>query len=304
MSDPNMPPTPGEDPTGGSVPPPPPPPSGMPPPPPPPPGGMPPPPPAPGIPPSGAGYTAYAPGGIAAPQIDVGDSVNWSIKKFQQYIGQFLTLSAVIVAVQVIGGIVVYELARNSGTLTINQQTGALETSSTFWGGIIGALVIGMLVTIAVWLLRIGLLRAALRTSSGEVPSMADLTTGHNTGAYILTAIVVGVLVAVGTLLCILPGLAAAFFLIFAATHSLDKGAGVGDSLRWSFEAVKTNVVPVIILVLLTFVVGIVASLFRHSIAGIVIVGVLTLFIEPIFALLNANIYRKLGQEPIAPVEA
>ena len=188
--------------------------------------------------------------------------------------------------------------------MTINQQTGALETTTSFWGGFVGALVIGMLVTIAVWLLRIGLLRAALRTSSGEVPSLADLTTGHNTGAYILTAIVVGVLVAIGTVLCILPGLAAAFFLIFAATHSLDKGAGVGDSLRWSFEAVKTNVVPVIILVLLTFVVGIIASVFRHSIAGIIIAGVLTLFIEPIFALLNANIYRKLGQEPIAPVGA
>ena len=113
MSDPNMPPPPGEDPNGGSVPPPPPqPPFGVTPPPPPPPPGMPPPPP-PGIPPIPAGATrAYAPGGIAAPQIDVGDSVNWSIKKFQQYIGQFLTLSGVIVAVQVIGGIIVYELAQ------------------------------------------------------------------------------------------------------------------------------------------------------------------------------------------------
>ena len=99
-----------------------------------------------------------------------------------------------------------------------------------------------MLFGIVVWLLRIGLLRAALRTSSGEVPSMADLTTGHNAGAYIAHGVVVGLLTWIGLVLCILPGLAAAFFLIFAATHSLDKGAGVGDSLRWSFEAVKTNV--------------------------------------------------------------
>jgi uncharacterized membrane protein len=272
---------------------------------------MPPPPPgAPGIPPSpgippapGAGYTAYAPGGIAAPQIDVGDSFNWSVKKFQQYLGPFLTLSGIIVVVQVIRGLLVDHLANSVGQLTINQQTGALETTSNFWGGFVGVLLIGVLFGIVVWLLRIGLLRAALRTSQGGVPSISDLTSGHNTWAYIVTAIVVGLLTGVGFLLCFLPGLAALFFFMFSATHSLDKGAGVGDSLRWSFEAVKGNVMPVVILVLLSFVIGILGSLF-HNIGGVVISGVLALFVEPFFALLNANIYRKLGQEPIAPVEA
>jgi uncharacterized membrane protein len=269
----------------------------------------PPPPPAPGIPPSpgippGAGYTAYAPGGIAAPQIDVGDSISWSIKKFQQYLGPFLTLSGVIIVVQAIGGIIAWQLRNHAGTqLTINQQTGALETTSSFWGGLVGALVISIIFGIVVFLLRIGLLRAALRTSSGEAPSMADLTTGRNTGAFILTSIAVAALYFVGFILCVIPGLLVMFFLVFAPTHSLDKGAGVGDSLRWSFEAVKTNVVPVLILVLILVVAGIISAFFR-GIGGVVIAAILGLFLEPFGALLNANVYRKLGQEPIAPVEA
>ena len=40
------------------------------------------------------------------------------------------------------------------------------------------------------------------------------------------------------------------------------------------------------------------------GIGGVVIAAILGLFLEPLGALLNANIYRKLGQEPIAPVEA
>jgi uncharacterized membrane protein len=289
MSDPNLPPPPGDDPFGG--------PPSQPPPPPPPPGGAPPPPP----PPPGGGYAAYVPGGPATTQIDVGESFNWTLKKFQQYLPQFLTLSGIIVAVQAVGGIIVWQLLDSGRSLTVNQETGVIEITSGFWGGLVGSLIISVLFGIAVWLLRIGLLRAALHTTSGREPSVSDLTSGENTGHYIVTALVVGLLTWVGLALCILPGLLVSFFLTFAATHSLDKGIGVGDAMRWSYEAVKTNVVPVLLLVLILLAAGIVSAFFR-GIGGVIIAAVLGLFLEPFAALLNANIYRKLGAEPIAPV--
>jgi uncharacterized membrane protein len=258
-------------------------------------------PPAPGIPPSG--YTAYAAGGFASPQIDIGDSVGWSFKKLQQHVGPFVSLAAVVLAAYIVRGVIVVHIVHSTGQLVMNPDTGALEVTTSFWNGFFGLLVISFVFGVVIALLRVGLTRAALRATRGEEPSFADLTTGPNTGTYLVTAIVVSVLIGLGTVACLIPGLAALFFFLFAAFHSLDKGADLGDALRWSFEATKNNVAPVALLVLLLFGLSLVAGLFSGSVAGVVVSAVLALFIEPFAALLTANVYRKLGQESIAPAE-
>jgi len=237
---------------------------------------------------------------MVAGQADIGAALSWAFKKFQEHIATFLSLAGVIMAVQVVGGIISWQLATNAGELEFDPNTGRFTDTSSFWSGLIGALVISIVVGVLVWILRIGLLRAALRTTSGETPAMSDLTSGSNLGAYIVTAIAVGLATFVGFLLCVIPGLIAAFFMAFAPTHSLAKGAGVGDSFRWSINAVKANIVPVLVLVLLTIAAGLVGA-FLRGVAGIVLVGIFGLFLEPIAALLNANLYRQFGNEPIAP---
>lgn len=281
-------------------------------------GGNPVPPPMPGSPPGGGfapppgggfapppgpgGYQVYQPGGMpqGPGQADVGTAISWAIAKFQQYIGPFLGLSGVIAAVSLIGGVVSAKLIDSGAdTLVINETTGQLENTGNFFGGLIGGALLSIIVALILVFLRVGLLRAALRTSRGETPSFADLTTGENLGAYIVTAIVVGLLTAVGLVLCVLPGLAVAFFMLFAPTHSLDKGAGVGDAIKWSFEGVKANVVPAIVLVLIAIVAGIISAV-AGGVGGAVVAAIIGLFLDPLSALINANLYRQVGNEPIA----
>lgn len=118
--------------------------------------------------------------------------------------------------------------------------------------------------------------------------------TGTNLVPYIIVAIVSGILTAIGLVLCVIPGLLVVFFLLFAPIHAL-KGAGVGDALNWSFNAVKANVVPCIVLVLIGIVVGIISS-FAGGIGGAVVAALLGLFIDPISSLLTAQPLPPDGQ--------
>ena len=229
-------------------------------------------------------------GGGSNGSADIGTALSWSLAKMQEHLAVFLMLSGTIFAVNLVGGIISTRLAENS--------TNTLD-GTTFWGGIIGSIILSLVVSLLVAFLNIGLLRAALRTTRGETPSFADLTSGENVGKYIITAIVVGILTAVGIVLCILPGLAAAFFLAFAATHALDKGADVGSCLSWSFDAVKRNVGPVIILVLLGFAATIISAVLG-GLTSVIVSAVIGLFLIPFSALINANLYRQMGGEEIA----
>ncbi len=231
---------------------------------------------------------------------DVGSALNWMFAKFQEHLVPFLSLSGVIAAVSIIGGLLSNALIDSGGdSLEFDPTTGTYESTSTFFGGLIGGLILSLVIGLIVVVLRVGLLRAALRTSSGATPSFSDLTSGDNLGKYILVAIVVGILTVIGLVLCILPGLLVAFFMLFAPTHALDKGVDIGDAMSWSFNAVKANVVPCLLLVLITILASIVASLFGGA-GGVLVAALIGLFLDPLGALLNANIYRQMGNEPIA----
>ena len=282
-------------PGGGYTPPPPPGPPG---------GGYAPPPPGGGYVPPPAppgGYQAYQPGGFPSGggQADIGTAFSWTFAKFQQHLIPLLSLSGVIFLVNLVGGVTASKLAETSvDDLRINDN-GVLVNDGNFWSGIIGSILISIVIALLVAFLRIGLLRAALRVTRGETPSFNDLMTGTNLVPYIIVAIVSGILTAIGLVLCVIPGLLVAFFLLFAPIHALDKGAGVGDALNWSFNAVKATLVPCIVLVLIGIVVGIISS-FAGGIGGAVVAALLGLFIDPISSLLTANLYRQMGNEPIA----
>ena len=230
---------------------------------------------------------------------DIGTALSWTFAKFQQNLVPFLSLSGVIAAVTLIGGLVSAWLI-DSGTDGVHfDDSGRLVNDSNFWGGIVGGIIVSIVIGLLVAFLRIGLLRAALRTTRGETPSFNDLLSGTNVGAYIVTAIVVAILTAVGLVLCVIPGLIAAFLLLFAPIHSLDKGAGVGDALNWSFNAVKANIVPCIVLVLIGIVVGIISAV-AGGVGGAIVAAIIGLFLDPISSLLTANLYRQMGSEAIA----
>ena len=183
--------------------------------------------------------------------------------------------------------------ALTKNTADCVSQGGSLSSSCTtgIFANLGVSLVLGVVFGALIWLASIGVYRAALRRTQGVTPSFDQLTTGENLGPYIVVAIVYGIAIFVGLVLCFLPGLVVIFLFQFAPLYALDKGQGVGEAFGNSYRAVVANFVPVLLAALVNIVVGILSGF---------IFGLLSLVLLPFGALFTAHVYRQLNREPIA----
>jgi len=246
-------------------------------------------------PPPGGGYVGYQPYG--APQnngiIDIGSMFSWAFKKFSQNPVPMILLAVPVVLV----GIIQYFVSNVITDAIVDNCTtedilNGRSCGSSFASGILANVLVGLIFGIITYILYVGVYRAALKVTRGEVPDFSHLTSTENLGAYIVTSIVVGLCVVVGFALCILPGIVAAMFLSFAPMASLDTGAGVGDAFKRSIEIAKKNIGPIIVIAIALFVINLLAGL---------TLGLLYLVTLPIQALLVANAYRQGCGEVLAP---
>lgn len=240
------------------------------------------------------GYQPYQPGMAPAGRAgtaDIGSAFSWSFAKIGQHIVPFLMLSGVIFVVNLIGQLVTNSLAESTGNAFTVDANGNLVNSGNFWSGLAGTIVLGIIFGIIVAILRIGIYRAALKVTRGGTPAITDLTSTENLVPFIITAIVTGLAIVVGTILCILPGIVAAFFFAIAPLYSLDRGDGVGSAISNSASAATKNVVPFLVLMVVGWFIGFLDG-FLFGVPGLVL--------YPILALLSAHVYRQINGEPIA----
>lgn len=149
-------------------------------------------------------------------------------------------------------------------------------------------------------ILTMGLIRAALMIVDGRTPSVSDVFRTDDLGVYIVAAILSWLITVVGIVLCILPGLIAAFLLSlfgYAIIDHYESGVRVPQStavgaLRTSYEIVSRNVGGYIVLLLLLFVVNLVG-------AALCLVGLLVSM--PVSAVATAYAWRQFTGGVIVP---
>lgn len=149
-----------------------------------------------------------------------------------------------------------------------------------------GAFLIG---NIAAWIINViidmGIIRIALKLVDMEKPSFSDLFQGKSLINYILASIINCVIIAVGFILLIIPGIIFAFRLQFAKYLVIDKGMGPVDAIHKSWDmtrGITWNLFLFSLLLVLINILGLIAFL----------VG---LFITvPLTMVANAFVYRKL----------
>lgn len=238
-------------------------------------GSTPPPPPPPPMPPAppagpGAGDT-------------VSSAFSWAVAKFQENIGVWVGLAAVVFALNAAQTIISRVINNNSG-----------NSAGGVFAGLGITLVLGVVFGVLAWLASIGVYRAALRRSQGTQPSFDMLTTGENLLPYVVVAIVYGIATVVGLALCILPGIVVIFLFLFAPFFALDKGQGVGEAFGNSYRLVTQNFGAVVLVAIVNILASILGSLpFTF--------GLLTLVTLPFSALFTVHAYRTLQNEPVAP---
>jgi uncharacterized membrane protein len=253
-------------------------------------------PPPPAMPPPGA--AAAAPGGSV--NADVGTAFSWAINKFGKYALVLIGLAAVVFLVRLVGslvqrGIVNVLVGDCTTNVVVNGQvittTTGTACAASLAQNIIAGLIVALIFGVLAWIATIGIYRAALKTTLGETPGFHNLTTGENLGKYIVVAIVYGLLIGVGIVLCILPGIIAAFLFQLAPFYALDKGQGVSEALGNSYRATTQNFVPALLMTIINIVTAILGGL---------LFGILTLVALPFAALFTAHMYRQFNREQIA----
>ncbi len=283
---------------GGYAPPPPP--GGAYPPPPPPQGGFAPPPPG-AYPPAGyppAGYPYGAPGG-AAP-FSVGDALSWAWNKFTKNPAPLIVSTLVYVLIAgVISSVVQFSALNLTKTSISNYSTNNTSFSYSYNVTSLGPASIAILV-----LGYLVLLVVAATISSAQYVGLLGIADGQPTtigsffkpryiGPMILLTLIVGVLVGIGSVFCVIPGLIVALFAIFAHAILVDRNLSPIDSIKASIDIVKANVGQVILVWLVAGLIGA---------AGVLACGVGVLVSVPVASLMVVYTYRRLSGGQVAPL--
>jgi uncharacterized membrane protein len=218
-------------------------------------------------------------------------ALSWSFGAFRKHTTAFLGLAAVVTVLQFLQ-LVAAQPLQNITADCLDPQTGGQQQACQ--ESISGA-VTPVLVAVLFWLLAllatIGVQRAALRTTRGLVPAFTDLLSTASIVRYVLFVLAYVALVALGLLLCVLPGLLAAYLLQLGPYYVLDRGAGVREAISSSASAVRANAGPALVLLMVNALALLLGGLFY---------GLPTLVTLPIASLFTAHLYRQFNSEPVA----
>ncbi len=142
------------------------------------------------------------------------------------------------------------------------------------------ALSIGSLVTLGILggPLALGLAITCRKMVRGETATMDDLWLGFKSfGPSFVAMLLVCLAILVGTLLCLVPGLAAAFLFCFTFQAMANGTESAVDAMKESLALVKENISPSLVFMVVLLVVNVVLGFvpFLGSIAGVAFSGIL-----------------------------
>jgi uncharacterized membrane protein len=213
----------------------------------------------------------FTPQPAGQPAFSVGNAVGYGWNAYWKNIGPMLLITIVIVAVQIVVGLV-------------GQVSGKPFVAFVF--NLIGWIV-GMI-------LAFGLYRASLAVVRGQTPEVGMLFETDGLGSFIVAAILYGLMVFFGLIFCIIPGIILAImFMFYGYLIVEDPTLGPTDALSKAQQLTKGRLGEL-------FVFGL--ALFGINLVGALICGVGLLFTYGITAIAVAYAYRTLNGEPVAPL--
>lgn len=262
--------------------------------PPPPAGGYPPPPPPQG------GYAPPPPGYPGAPAFggpgqgySVGEAFSWAWNKFSKNAAAILVPTLVFgVVYAVLQGIIQFISSLFTTTDSYTSYDGGYAASVSMGAGGIVVSIIGSIVMLVVAaVVQSAYVGGMLDIANGQQVEIGSFFKPRNVGNVIIASIVSGIIVAIGIVLCIVPGIIATIMLMFTTVIVLDRNVSGIDAITTSFNIAKANFGPVALTWLTTigiFIVGTLACL----------VGLIVAY--PVVSLITVYAYRKLSGGPVA----
>jgi uncharacterized membrane protein len=250
--------------------------------------------------PGGApGYGAYG----GQQPYSVGDAFNWAWNKFTKNAAALIIPALVYYLVVAVLAVGIFFLA-TALAATSEVTTSSYGTSSDYgtssgiaFGFGIGSFLVFIVGGIALVVLAAAFqsayLNGLLEIADGRPVEIGTFFRPRNLGSILVAGLLLGIVVAIGYVLCVLPGLIAAFLLIFTFVALLDRNLAPIDAMKASFEIVKNNVGSVLLMYLC-----VIAIIFVGELAC----GIGVIVAAPVAALFQVYTYRRLSGGQVAPL--
>lgn len=242
----------------------------------------------PGYPPPGyapAGYGPSAFGGPAEPRFDLGEALSWALNKFGK--------NAAALLVPLLGYAVLLVIVAAPWLLALT-RTPSADAPRTVPSEQLIIVALGYVaVMVTTMFVQAAYLSGCLDVADGKAVRIGSFFRPRNFGSALVTAVLVGLLVGLGSLLFVIPGLIVAFLTQFANAFAIDRSRSPIAAVKASFTTCQANIVGA----LLCWLAQAVVLLAGQALCG---VGLVVAF--PLAMLIQTYSYRRLSGGWVAPI--
>jgi hypothetical protein len=198
---------------------------------------------------------------------DLGAALSYGFNKYFANIGPVLAVILLPVAVQILIALI--------GRLLFDSWIASLLLNVVSW--VVSAVA------------ALGIYQIVLMITRGETPDVARAFTTDRWGEWFLFSIVWGLIIGIGFVLCIIPGIVALAFLGTAPFYFLDQRLSIGDSLSAAWDTGRRGyALPTIVAVIV-------------GVLGVILCGIGVLVTAPAAYIAVGYLYRHANRQSIAP---
>jgi hypothetical protein len=229
-------------------------------------------------------------------KIDIGRVIQRGFKTLGNQIGVLLPLALLLVGLP---GVIMYLLlGESAGANATPDEALAVFTSPIFWLGMLVSIITG-------FLLQASVVRAAIKDLKGE---KVDIQSNLMVAIGLLLpmiglSLLVGLIVGIGMLFLLIPGIIAYIVLIVSVPVLVEERKGVVESMKRSAELTKGSRWSIFLLGLLMLVILMVVAMVFGFVIGLVsfgsalLGGILNAVLSSIFGLISAVVLASLYVE-------
>ncbi|OFB42197.1 hypothetical protein BA059_05555 [Mycolicibacterium sp. (ex Dasyatis americana)] len=160
-------------------------------------------------------------------------------------------------------------------------------------GGILVSLLVALVGVVISAVIQSAYIGGMLDIANGAPVTIGSFFRPRLVGNVIIASVVSSIIIGIGVLLCIIPGIIAAIMLMFTTVAVLDRNLSGIDGVKTSFELSKGNFGPVALTWLVTVALAFVGAL---------LCGVGLLVAYPLLSLITVYAWRRLSGAPVAPL--
>jgi uncharacterized membrane protein len=207
----------------------------------------------------------------------------------------FLVVFVALIVVEIVVQIILRStlLGTHDCDRTVLGTTIQTQCGPSFFVTILGTALAGLFVSLITQALGAGLIKNALNVVDGKPASVGEIGAWATKGPVIVTALIVAVATAIGTVLCYVPGIIVGFLLNWAMFYVVDQGMAPMDAIKASINFSTSHLGDTIVFYLLGIVVVIVGAV-------LCLVGLLVAI--PVLLIAAAFTFRVLnGQQVTQP---